>query len=152
MTKSSPRSALGLALFALVLAHAPLAHADDVPDPITNLLATANVEAGHQAAHACAMCHNFDKDGPNKMGPNLWGIVNRPPAHVDSFTYSAALHDIETKKWDYDELNDFLFHPKVHAPGTKMLFAGIKDTQQRANVIAWLRTLTDNPPPLPATK
>lgn len=121
-------------------------------DPIEDLLASANVEEGQKLSRLCAACHNFEKDGPNKVGPNLWGIVGAPHAHREDFTCSEALKAMRDKKWTYADLNEFLFSPKRYVPGTKMAFIGIKSTQDRANLIAWLRTLSDNPEPLPPGK
>lgn len=119
------------------------------PEPITALLGNADVAAGEKLSHTCATCHNFEKGGPNKIGPNLWGIVGNVHAHLDSFNYSDAMKAKHGEKWDYDALNQFIYSPKTAVPGTKMPYAGMKNTQDRANLIAWLRTLSDNPQPLP---
>ena len=116
------------------------------------LIAKADAAAGKTKASACLMCHTLDKDGGTKIGPNLYGIVNRPHAHVYGFSYSDAIKDMKMRPWTYEELDSFLFDPKAHAPGTRMPFAGIKDTQERANVIAYLRPLSDKPEPLPKGK
>ena len=118
------------------------------PEPIGPLLAAADPAAGQKAAKACAACHSFQKGEPAKVGPNLWGIVNNKHAHMEGFAYSDAMK-AQQGPWTYDALNEFLTNPKAAVPGTKMTFAGIKDTKERANVIAWLRTLSDNPAPLP---
>ena len=117
--------------------------------PIGELLATANADEGAKVAKKCAACHNFEKGGANKVGPDLWGVVNRPIASHEGFSYSAALSGKSGEQWDYDHLNHFLTSPKAYAPGTKMTFAGISKDSDRANVIAYLRTLADEPPPLP---
>ena len=121
-------------------------------DDINKLLATADVAAGEQAAHPCIVCHTFKKGEPNKVGPNLWNVVGGPRAHLDGFNYSDALKDMHTQKWTYDALDQWLTNPRKFAPSTKMPFAGISDAQTRANLIAWLRTLSDNPIDLPAAK
>jgi cytochrome c len=120
------------------------------PEPIIPLLASANVQAGQAVAKQCMSCHTFEKGGPNRVGPNLWGVVGGPKTHMQSFNYSPALQELAKKgPWTYEELNKFLFDPKADAPGTRMTFAGVKKTQDRANLVAWLRTQSDNPAPLP---
>ena len=116
------------------------------------LIATADVAAGQKKAQACGACHTLDKDGGTKVGPNLWGIVNRPHAHASGFSYSDAIKGMNMRPWSYEEIDSFLFDPQAHAPGTRMPFAGVKDTQERANVIAYLRTLADKPAALPKAK
>ena len=116
------------------------------------LLATANPDAGEVVLKKCVACHTAEKGGPNKVGPNLWGIVNRPVASHEGFAYSAAMKDFsEGGKvvWDYDHLNHFLTSPKGLVKGTAMGFAGVKKPDERANLIAYLRTLSDSPAPLP---
>lgn len=118
------------------------------PAPIAPLLAKADAAAGQTAAKACAACHSFEKGGANKVGPNLFGVLGGSKGHVQGFGYSDAL--VKTGgQWSYDELNKFLYDPKAYAPGTKMTFAGLKKDQERANVIAYLRSLADTPQPLP---
>jgi cytochrome c len=111
------------------------------------LLAKASTEAGQKAARKCATCHSFDKGGPNKVGPALWGVVGSDIAE-GSFAYSSALKGLDGN-WDFEKLNKFLHDPKGFAPGTKMTFAGVKSDKERADVIAYLRGLADNPVPLP---
>ncbi len=120
-------------------------------ESILPLLASADVEAGKKATQACAACHSFDQGGPNKVGPNLWGIVDSEPASVAGYSFSAALEKLKTegKKWTYADLDHFLADPKDYAPGTKMTYNGMKRVKQRADLIAYLRTLSDNPAPLP---
>ena len=121
-------------------------------EPIEKLLQTASVEKGAAAAKKCAACHTFEKGGPNRVGPNLWGIVDRDRASVAGFNYSAAIK-AKTGKWTYDDLNKFIANPKGYVPGTAMGFAGIQKDSERADVIDYLHTLADNPVPLPtATK
>jgi cytochrome c len=119
--------------------------------PIGVLLAAASVESGEKAAKKCAACHSFDKGGANKVGPNLYGVVNRPIAGHEGFSYSEALTAKNGEVWDYEHLNQFLISPKTYAPGTKMSFAGISKDAERADVIAYLRSLADEPAPLPGT-
>jgi cytochrome c len=119
-------------------------------EPIAPLLAAANVDNGRQVAQrACASCHNFAQGGANGVGPNLWGIVGANHARVAGFNYSAANRALADKPWGYEELNAFLLRPAAAMPGTRMAFAGLASAQQRADVIAFLRTLDANPKPLP---
>ncbi len=126
------------------------APAEEAP-PIGELLASASAESGATIAKKCAACHNFDKGGANKVGPDLWGVVNRPIASHEGFSYSDALSSKSGEVWDYEHLNHFLTSPKAYAPGTKMSFAGISKDGDRADVIAYLRSLADEPAPLPGS-
>ena len=117
--------------------------------PIGVLLASADAKAGEVSAKKCATCHTFDAGGPNKVGPNLHGIVGRPVGKHEGFSYSPAVGG-HGGNWDYELLNCYLTDPKTCIPGNKMAFAGLKKDTERADVIAYLRTITDNPPPLPA--
>ena len=118
--------------------------------PIAPLLAKADPAAGGaDMAKQCAVCHDWTKGGPAKVGPNLYGVVGGPHAHMPGFTYSAGLTAIKGP-WTFDELNQWLRNPRSVVPGTRMSFAGISSDQERANVIDYLHTLSDQPEPLPA--
>ena len=98
----------------------------------------------------CATCHNYEKGGANKTGPNMWNIVNRDKGSYDGFKYSKAMAEKEGV-WDYEALNQFLYKPKSWLPGTIMAYAGTRKDDERANLIAYLRSLHDAPlPALPA--
>ncbi len=118
------------------------------PEPVATMLAAADIVAGRKLSKKCGACHSFDKGGAKKAGPNLWDVVGRKLASVGGFGYSKALAGVGGE-WGYEELNGFLLKPKKFAPGTKMAFAGLKKAHDRANLIAWLRTLSDSPRPLP---
>jgi cytochrome c len=119
--------------------------------PIAPLLAKADVQAGNKYAHTvCTACHTFDQGGKPLVGPNLYGVVGGPHDHEEGFNYSPALEKFKGQPWSYDALNTWLFKPAQYAPGTRMTFAGIPSAQQRADVIAYLRTLAANPVPLPS--
>jgi cytochrome c len=116
-------------------------------EPILMLLAGANIEAGQKISKKCVACHGFESGGKNKVGPNLYNIVNKPQAKAD-FSYSKALSSL-SGQWSYQELNKFLYKPKLYAKGTKMSYVGLSKVKDRANLIAWLRTKSVNPAPLP---
>jgi cytochrome c len=120
------------------------------PDPILALIATADAAKGEKIAKACAACHTFHKGGPNGVGPNLWNTVGGPKDHAAGFAYSGALLEVGGSTWTYAELNKFLWKPKAYAPKTKMSYAGLKKPQDRADLIAWLRTQGDSPAALPS--
>ncbi len=118
-------------------------------EPIGPLLAKAKPEEGANIAKQCAACHTFDKGGPNRVGPNLYGVIGGQHGHMEGFAYSKVMEGMHDKKWDYEELNKFLTNPKAYAPGTKMTFAGLRKPEQRADVIMFLRSKADSPAPLP---
>jgi cytochrome c len=113
------------------------------------LLAAADPAQGQTVAKKCAACHNFEKGGPNKVGPNLWDIVGAKHAHKEDYAYSEVIKGMADKEWTYGELDAFLAAPKAYAPGTRMTFVGIKKPEDRAALIAYLRSLSDSPKPLP---
>jgi len=117
-------------------------------EPIDVRLASADLKKGEAAAKKCLACHSFEKGGPNKVGPNLYGVIGGPRAHAQGFSYSAAMKDAGGT-WDFEALDKFLTNPRGEIKGTSMAFAGIKRPEERADVIAYLNSLSDNPQPLP---
>jgi cytochrome c len=117
------------------------------------VLASADVAKGHDISHRCEQCHDLSKGGPNKIGPNLYGVVGRARASHPGFDYSSAMK-AKGGSWTFDEFFKFLKSPQAYIEGTKMSFAGLPATQDRINIIAYLRTLSDSPvaipPPAPA--
>ena len=118
------------------------------------LLAKADVAKGESQSKKCLACHSLEKGGPNKIGPDIWGVVDRPVAHHQGFSYSEAMKAFSEgdKTWTYENLDHFLTGPKAFVPGTAMSFAGIKNDQDRADLVAYLRTLSDSPVPLPTVE
>jgi cytochrome c len=117
--------------------------------PIAPLLATADVAAGEALAKKqCASCHTFTEGGKAGVGPNLYNVIGAKHGHVAGFNYSDAIKK-KDGPWTYEEMNAWLKKPTAYAPGTKMAFAGINSDKQRADVIAFLRSLSASPAPLP---
>jgi cytochrome c len=113
--------------------------ATEKPIDIAELMSKANATEGEKIAKKCISCHSFEKGGPNKIGPNLWNIVNGPTAHRSDFVYSKVL--MERKgKWDVESLFAFLHKPSKFLPGTKMSFIGLSKPEDIANMIAYLQT------------
>jgi cytochrome c len=117
-------------------------------EPIEKRLATATVERGENSAKKCQACHTFNKGEPNRVGPNLWGVVGRDKAAVPGFNYSAAMK-AKGGKWTVEELDTYLLNPRGYVPGTAMSFAGLPRGSERADLIAFLNAKSDSPAPLP---
>ena len=144
--------------FEVAVAERPSAGAAAAtPDePIEKLLASADISKGENAAKKCAACHTFGKGEPNRVGPNIYGVVGRDRASVPNFNYSAALKG-KPGKWTVEDLNAFLANPRGFVPGTTMSFAGLPRGSERADVIAYMNSKSDSPaafastPDTPAT-
>jgi cytochrome c len=117
-------------------------------EPIETLLAKADPQKGANSAKKCLVCHTFEKGGPNKVGPDLWGVVGRKRGGHEGFAYSTAMK-AKPGEWTFEELNKFLADPRGYIPGTSMAFLGLSKPSERADVITYLNTLADNPKPLP---
>jgi cytochrome c len=119
------------------------------PVDIAAYMSAGDAAKGAVVAKKCAICHDFTKGGPNKIGPNLWGTLGGQKAHASGFAYSDALK-AAGGNWGYQELSEFLTSPAKYVKGTKMVFAGLGKPEERAHVIAYLRSLSDSPMALPA--
>ena len=116
-------------------------------ESIIKLLAAADIDKGAKVFKKCSQCHVVEKDGTNKIGPALWNIVNKDIGSKEDFKYSNAMTAFEGD-WTYEQLNSYLLNPKKYIEGTKMAFAGLKKSSDRANVILYLRSFSDNPAPI----
>jgi cytochrome c len=125
----------------------PAAATPEVPLPA--LLAKADVKKGETFAKACMACHTFEKGGGVKVGPPLYGVVGRKIASVPGYSYSDSIKSSLSGDWTYDELFKWLDNPRNLASGTKMGFPGEPDPQKRADILAYLQTLSDSPVPFP---
>ena len=106
------------------------------------VLPTADLAAGEAAFARCQACHTVASGGADGIGPNLYGVLGGPVMHRAGFAYSDAMaaHKAEAPTWGYDEMDQFLTAPARYVPGTKMSFAGLRDTPTRINLIAYLRS------------
>lgn len=117
-------------------------------EPIAVRLAKAEVAKGETAAKKCVACHSLEKGGPNKVGPNLWDVYMNKHAHTPGFSYSAGMKAAEGQ-WTAEALDAFLTNPRTAVKGTSMALAGIRNPKERADIIAYLATLSDSPKALP---
>jgi len=117
-------------------------------EPLPVRLASADAARGESATKVCQACHTFGKGEPNRVGPNLWGVVGRPKHSEPGFNYSAAMK-AQTGNWTPEELDKYLTNPRGVVPGTNMTFAGLPRGKQRADVITFLNTKSDKPVELP---
>jgi cytochrome c len=115
------------------------------PDqPIATVLASADPKRGENAAKKCVSCHTFNKGEPHKVGPNLWGVLNRSKGGAPGFNYSAAMK-AKGGNWTIEELYQYLANPKAMVPGTTMNFPGVARAGERADLIAYLNAHSDSP-------
>jgi len=115
---------------------------------IKALLAMGTIEHGEKVFKKCTACHVVAKGGKNKIGPVLYGVLGRKSGSISDYKYSKALI-AHGKKWSYGEMNAYLLKPQAHIKGTKMAFAGLKSEKDRASVIIYMNSFSDNPLPNP---
>lgn len=125
--------------------------AKDSGPPLAVLLASASPEKGAAQFKKCMACHTIEKGGPNKIGPNLWGIIGNKHAHAQGFAYSTALAGMHDKPWTWEDLDMWIKSPKTYAAGNKMSFAGLSKPEDRAAILVYLNQNSDSPmaPPAP---
>ncbi|HXP96714.1 MAG TPA: cytochrome c family protein [Telmatospirillum sp.] len=116
--------------------------------PLAQRLAAAKIDTGQGVAKKCLSCHSFDQGAGAKVGPNLFGVIGRAKATFPGFAYSEAFKKL-SGNWSYEDLDKFLTKPGAFASGTKMTFAGLPNGEERADVIAYLRSVSPNAPPPP---
>ena len=133
---------------AKAAAAAPAAGGGDIGPDAVALLPKANAENGKAIFAKCKSCHVAEKGKPSGVGPNLYGVVNRPKAKVEGFKYSEAM-TTKGGEWTFENISHFVANPKAYVPGTKMVFSGVPAAADRADLIAYLATLADTPVPLP---
>ena len=116
-------------------------------ESIMALFASVSATDGAKVFSKCKACHSIAKDGGNKIGPALWGVIGRNAGAVSDYKYSKAML-AHGKKWSFEEMNGFLIKPKEWVQGTKMSYAGLKDAKDRAAVILYMNENSDNPLPV----
>lgn len=131
---------------------APTAEASAAPaatdEPLPKLLAAADATKGKADAAVCTTCHNFAKGAGAKVGPELYGVVGRHKGTMANYAYSEGMKG-KGGDWTFDDINAFITNPRAYVSGTKMGYGGEKDPHKRADIIAYLDTLSDQPVPLP---
>lgn len=138
-------------LAALEGASGPAEEEVEGPVDFGVLLASADISAGERVARRCASCHSFDSGMADGTGPHLWGVLGRAVAAVDGFNYSAAMQEYgeTTDAWRYENMYNFLESPRRYMPGTAMSFAGLRDQEDRINLIAYMHEQGSSDMPFP---
>ena len=121
----------------------------EAEQPIAAFMASADPQQGEQVFKKCTACHTIAQGGANGTGPNLWGTMGAPLAHVAGFNYSPALKE-KGGTWTWEAMDAWIKSPRAFAPGTKMTFAGIGKVEDRANLLAYMNQQGPSPLPLPA--
>lgn len=130
---------------------APVEEIESGPVDFGLLLASADLSAGERVARRCAACHTFNDGGANGTGPNLWGVMGRGVAEVAGFNYSGAMNAYGSggTRWLFENMYEYLENPRGYVPGTSMSFAGLRNQEERINIIAYMRSQDDDPLALP---
>ena len=115
---------------------------------ISQLLALGDLAHGEKVFKKCSACHMIASGGKNMIGPNLWGVIGRTAGSVSDYKYSKAMVAY-AKQWNFEEMNGYLIKPQAYIKGTKMAFAGLRKEKDRASVILYLNSKSDNPKLLP---
>ena len=115
---------------------------------IAKLLAMGDLAHGEKVFKKCSACHMIASDGKNMIGPNLWNVIGRKAGSVDDYKYSKAMVAY-AKQWSFEEMNSYLIKPQAYIKGTKMAFAGLRKEKDRASVILYMNSKSNNPKPLP---
>ena len=115
------------------------------------LLAIASIEDGKKVSSKCTACHGFNSGGNNRIGPNLWGILGKAKAEASGFKYSDSLKGLGGI-WSIEDMNLWLKSPKKYAPGNSMAFVGLRKDKDRANLIAYLNSMSESPVSLTTLK
>lgn len=124
------------------------AAAEEKEPSIAELLVNASADKGEKVFNKCKSCHTIEEGGPNKVGPNLFGVLNNDIASHGDFSYSPALSGLEGE-WTFEKLSHFLTDPRGYASGTKMAFAGLKKGDDRADLLLYIRSFGDADAALP---
>ncbi|MGJ3232571.1 MAG: c-type cytochrome [Oceanicaulis sp.] len=136
---------------AVLEAAAPQEEEEQGPPDFGVLLAGADIGAGERVARRCVSCHTFEEGGADGTGPHLWGVMGRDVAEVSGFNYSQAMNEYAEggTEWGFQNMYDYLENPRGYVPGTAMSFAGLRDQADRVNLIAYMRTLSNDPLEIP---
>jgi len=115
---------------------------------IGQLLALGDLAHGEKVFKKCSACHMIASGGKNMIGPNLWGVIGRTAGSISDYKYSKAMVAY-AKQWNFEEMNSYLIKPQAYIKGTKMAFAGLRKEKDRASVILYLNSKSNNPKTLP---
>ena len=143
-----PQNVVGYEVPGVEAVGATTAAAPPPEVPFAVLLAQGSAEAGKRVYNKCKSCHTIEEGGRNGTGPNLWDTVGNVKGHIEGFNYSSALLE-KGGRWTYENLDAWLKSPRTYIPGNRMAYGGLRDAQERADVILYMREFTPNPPPLP---